>query len=209
MDKRYYNLEVSFITITTAIAFLINNYMVGNNFNVGLFSLSILISIIFFSWLSFNNYIWRILSKIKIIDLPDLNGKWVGTLDFFTSDEGKKSTRIVDVEILIEQKFRSIKVTYKGTDKDIENKKITESYSVAATITNNNGEFFQLRYIFNKKNVSYDKGGSGFAELDIDLNSTPISMSGWWLADPMSPSGGKVIHLTQTEKKALLPESVI
>ena len=202
MDKRYHKLEISIIVLLTLAILSITRLIQGKEITANdVKYLSIIATLVYFVWLSFNSYLWRLLCKLRIIQMPDLNGEWKGTLDFYTFDNEKKSKRVVDIKILIKQTFRSVSVAYKGVD----NNKCTKSNSMTSGITNINGDYFKLIYTFEKNISSDDNIGSGFAELNINENENSIiSMSGWWLADPKSPSGGK-IKVKLVEKKSLLP----
>ncbi len=78
---------------------------------LGVFSAQLTVVVImgFLTWL-FNNYLWKTKPFIKILDIPNLNGKWVGALKSSHQNESGEFV-IVEMTLIIEQTWDKMKCT--------------------------------------------------------------------------------------------------
>lgn len=150
------------------------NTLPENNFfhylsSIGAFEAPTTVAILFFCFWLLNNYIWKIPMVLKVIRIPNLNGRFEGTVtSSHTIDNEQNGTYPVVIEI--HQSLTSIHVNL-YTERSC-------SYSIAATLRRNHNENYELAYIYQNKTSAMeadsdmrDHHGTAFLEVfDSGLN---------------------------------------
>ncbi len=103
-----------------------------------------IIILFFFFWI-FNNYIWKLPWVRKILDTPNINGRFEGKL-VSTFTETKEQNGTYPIAIEIKQTLTSICV-YLYTERSC-------SYSVIASVCKNNNGNYELVYLYQNKTAA-------------------------------------------------------
>lgn len=123
------------------------------------------IILLFFFWL-FNEYVWKIYLIKKIIGIPNINGRYEGSLTS-TYTESKEQNGTYNIAIEIKQTLTVICV-YLYTEKSC-------SYSLIANLCTNNNGNHELVYVYQNKTSALntdtdmrDHNGTAFLEIFED-----------------------------------------
>jgi len=135
------------------------------------FNTTIAITCIGVFWYLFNQYIWRWkISKFCIVDFPDLNGSWEGTL----KTDGKHSLKEEDLKCSL-----TIKQTYISISCRFRTNKASSNSITATLLTNADKNEFMLIYCYENTPVrgkapTSSRMHHGTAMLDFDANNNTL-----------------------------------
>ncbi|HCY17943.1 TPA: hypothetical protein DHT42_01965 [Candidatus Nomurabacteria bacterium] len=147
------------------------NSLPPTNFFYNLSSLGIIeapttvIILLFFFWL-FNEYVWKVYLIRKMIGIPNINGRYEGSL-VSTYTESKEQNGTYPIAIEINQTLTSINV-FLYTERSC-------SYSLIANLCTNNNNNHELVYVYQNKTSALntdtdmrDHNGTAYLEIFDD-----------------------------------------
>lgn len=166
---------------------------------LGVFSAQLTVVVImgFLTWL-FNNYLWKTKPFIKILDIPNLNGKWVGALKSSHQNEFGEFV-IVEMTLIIEQIWDKMKCTCTFSQ--------SESFSDVIFLDTESSDGCILKFTYRNKSHDISCGIPqylGYNELRL---AAPNTLSGTYFTQ-RTPSTYGTILLNRYDPSSDINEDV-
>jgi hypothetical protein len=132
-------LTISLVLGSSLVAILINAIVLNSEIDLSnygwVLSPPTVFTIYGFFWTIFDKWVWRLFSQIGMLDVPNLNGEWSGTL----KTSYNKFENDILIKVFIKQSWSNISITLR-TEK-------SSSRSITATIVTKNGCFLTYDYV--------------------------------------------------------------
>jgi len=128
-------------------------------------------------WL-FNNYLWSFFGFRHFFKVPNLNGKWEGTITLPVT-EYRKQERIINVVLFVTQNWSTIDLVLKGQE--------TVSSALTTHISIRNPDNISIKWIYKVKGRTglepINHASEGVTELFLTTNSSSYKMEGFYYSN--------------------------
>ena len=126
----------------------------------------------------FNNYLWSFPGINNILRVPNLNGKWQGTITLPITKFRDKE-KIVNVQLFVTQSWSMIDLVLKGPE--------TISSALIAHISLNNPKNIIIKWIYQVKGrtglETVNQSSEGVTELSYVINGSTQTMEGYYYSN--------------------------
>lgn len=163
----YIYLFTAFISISLSPCFTFHEQSIGYKFAITPFMMFFILN-----WL-FNNYLWSISFFRYFLKVPNLNGRWDGTITLPVT-EYRGQEKIVDIVLLVTQKWTTIDLVLKGKE--------TVSSALTTHMSINNPNNISIKWIYQVRGrtglESTNHASEGVTELFLVTTDSHVKMEG-------------------------------